>query len=133
MEQAAANILTLTKSKAYKSYMKCLAKDATLKPRVEQMNLTIKLVLAEVKVLQKEMAAARQGRTQDYSKIIDLTKQMMEHIIEISEIEAGHDLIDYSFKSCAKELQDVTKLQKDMKIDSLRKLKDRVDTLRKQN
>ncbi len=129
MDQAAADLTALTSSKAYKSYMKCLSKDLELKPRVEQLNRIIKQVLVEVKVLQKEMAAAQQGKSKDFTKIIDLTKQMMEHLVQFSEIEAHRDLIEYSIKSCPDELVDVTTLQKDLKKKSLKNLKTRIEAM----
>jgi hypothetical protein len=129
MDQAAADLSALTSSKAYKSYMKCLSKDSKLKPRVDQLNQIVKQVLAEVKVLQREMAAAQQGKTKDLTKIIDLTKQMMEHLEEFSKIEANRDLIEYSIKSCPDELVEVTVIQKDIKKKSLKNLRTRVEAM----
>jgi len=129
MDQAAADLTALVNSAAFKSHMKCLSKDAKLKQHVDQLNKVIKQILAEVKLLQKEMVAAKQGKSKDLSKLMTLTKQMLEHLEEFAELEANRDLIEYSVKQCSKELIDVTTLQKDIKKQSLATLRKRIETL----
>lgn len=129
MDQAAADLTALTSSKAFKSHMKCLSKDAKLKPRVDQLNQIIKQILTEVKALQKEMTAAKQGKTKDLSKLMSLTKEMLEHLEEFAELEANRDLIEYSIKQCPEELIDVTTLQKDIKKKSLQNMRKRIEAM----
>lgn len=131
MNQAAADLTALTSSKAFKNHMKCLAKDAKLKPRVDQLNQIIKQILAEVKVLQKEMVAAQQGKTKDVSKLMSLTKDMLQRLEEFAELEANREMIEHSVKHCAEELIDVTVLQKDIKKKSLTTMRQRIDAMAK--